>query len=249
MRRCASAMNGRPMLETGPARGLQDLRVWGDCLPEPLHTQLLQTFGLERFERWRRDGLPFYRTTFWYPSDREPSHVVERVIEVLREAARPSPQVIGVEWWFSVLGTNATPQWLLPCHFDRANVDETDPARIRHPESASVFFFNAVPYGELVITDQVLGGDGRPTPREPRTMRFVPPGENRYAVFPGHLFHGVIGRMWRPDEDECLRVSLAVNWWTERPSAPYLRDSSEALRTFELGAAPEAPGPRQAAAR
>ncbi len=231
-------MSGRPVLETGIARGLQDLRVWGECLPEPLRKQLMQDLRLEHFERWRRDGLAFYRTTFWYPSDRKPSHIVEQVIEVLREAARPSPQVIGVEWWFSVLGTNATPQWLLPCHFDRADLDEINPARIRHPESASVFFFNAVPYGELVITDQVLGEDGRPSPREPREMRFVPPGENRYAVFPGHLFHGVIGRMWRPVESDCLRVSLAVNWWTERPAAPYLRDSGEAVRMFDLGAAP-----------
>jgi hypothetical protein len=227
-------MNSPPMSETRPNRGLQDLQVWGECLPEPLHARLLQCLGLERFEQWRRDGMPFYRTTFWYPSDRAPSHVVEEVIEVLREAARPSPQVVGVEWWFSVVRTNATPQWLLPCHFDRADLDEADPARIRHPETASVFFFNAVPYSELVVTDQVLARDGRPSPREPHKMRFVPPGVNRYAVFPGHLYHGVIGRMWRQEEDECLRVALAVNWWTERPTAPYLRDSSEAVQTFGL---------------
>jgi hypothetical protein len=237
------------MPETHPSRGLQDIQVWGECLPEPLHKQLLATLNLERFQRWQRAGLSFYRTTFWYPLQRAPSHVVEQVIEVLRDAARPSAQVIGVEWWFSVTGTNATPQWLLPCHFDRADLDERDPARIRHPESASVFFFNAVPYGELVITDQVLGEDGRPSPREPRQMRFVAPGENRYAVFPGHLYHGVIGRLWRPEEDACLRVTLAVNWWTERPTAPYLRDSSEAVQVFDLGAAPveaQEPGPQYA---
>ena len=126
------------------------------------------------------------------------------------------------------------------------DLDERDPARIRHPESASVFFFNAVPYGELVITDQVLGDDGRPSPREPRQMRFVPPGDNRYAVFPGHLHHGVIGRLWRPEQEERLRVTLAVNWWAERPAAPYLRDSSDAVQVFDLDAAALetlAPGP------
>ena len=224
------------MPATNPTRGLQDLKVWGECLPGPLHAQLLRCLSLAHFERWHRAGLPFYRTTFWHPLDRAPSHLVEQVIEVLREAAMPSTQVIGVEWWFSVMGTNAAPLWLLPCHFDRADLDEKDPSRIRHPESASVFFFNAVPYGELVITDQVLDEDGRPSPREPRKMRFVPPGDNRYAVFPGHLYHGVIGRLWRPEEDECLRVTLAVNWWTQRPVAPYLRDSSEAVQVFELEA-------------
>lgn len=231
-------MNDQPSPDTRLCRGLQDLQVWGECLPEPILTQLRQSFSLERFEHWRDAGLPFYRTTFWYPLDHPASHVVEQVIEVLREAAQPSAQVVGVEWWFSVTSTNATPQWLLPCHFDRADLDETDPASIRHPESASVYFFYPVPYGELVITDQVLGEDGRPSPREPREMRFLMPGENRYAVFPGHLYHGVIGRMWRFEEDECLRVSLAVNWWTERPTASYLRDSSEAAQVFGLGARP-----------
>jgi hypothetical protein len=226
------------MPETDGARGLQDVKVWGDCLPGPLHERLLHGLGLERFERWYRAGLPFYRTTFWYPLERKPSHLVEHTIETLREAAQPSAQVIGVEWWFSVMRTNATPQWLLPCHFDRSDLDEKDPAHIRHPETASVFFMNAVPYGELVITDQVLGEDGRPSPREPRQMRFVTPGDNRYAVFPGNLYHGVIGRMWRPEHDDCLRVTLAVNWWTERPMAPYMRDSGEAVHVFDLGEVP-----------
>lgn len=225
-------------------RGLHHLEVWGECLPGMLHASLLDSFSLARFARWQRAGLPFYRTTFWHPLARSPSHVVEHVVEVLRAAARPSPRVVGVEWWFSVVGTNKAPLWLLPCHFDRADLDEKDPARIRHPELASVFFFHPVPYGELVVTDQVLGADGQPSPREPRQMRFVPPDDNRYAVFPGHLYHGVIGRLWRPEQDECLRVTLAINWWTERPTAPYLRDSSEAVQVFELppaGAARSSP--------
>jgi hypothetical protein len=236
------------MRTTAETRGLQDLQVWGECLPETLHASLLERFSPERIARWQREGLPFYRTTFWYPLARSPSHVVEQVVAMLREAARPSAQVIGVEWWFSVLGTNKAPLWLLPCHFDRADLDEKDPARIRHPEVASVFFFHPVPYGELVVTDQVLGADGQPSPREPRQMRFVPPGENRYAVFPGHLYHGVIGRLWRPERDECLRVTLAINWWTERPTAPYLRDSGDAPRVFESPAVGAAGSPPSGAA-
>lgn len=222
------------MTTTHDPRGLEQLTVWGDCLPEALHARLRAELDEDLFERRFQEGFPFYRTTFWYPTGRAATHVVEQAIDVLREAAQPSAQVIGVEWWFSVTRTNATPQWLLPCHFDRADLDERDPARIRFPERASVFFFNEVPYGELVVTDQVLGSDGRPTPSEPRAMRFVPPADNRYAVFPGHLYHGVIGRMWRPEEDEYLRVTMAVNWWTQRPSAAYLRDSGEAVAIFGL---------------
>ena len=107
--------------------------------------------------------------------------------------------MIGVEWWFSVTLTNSTPQWLLPCHFDRSDLDEQDLQKIRHPETASVLFLTSVPYGELVVTDQVLTDKGA-HPQQPKDMRFVSPKANRYATFPGHLYHGVIGRMWRPAE-------------------------------------------------
>jgi len=45
--------------------------------------------------------------------------------------------------------------------------------------------------------------------------------------------------MWRPEEEDCLRVTMAVNWWTQRPSAAYLRDSSEAVEIFGLAIEPE----------
>ena len=67
-------------------------------------------------------------------------------------------------------------------------------------------------------------------------MRFVSPKPNRYAVFPGHLYHGVIGRMWRPMKDTKLRITMAVNWWTEKPKAAYLNDSRECMTAFRLRA-------------
>ena len=73
-------------------------------------------------------------------------------------------------------------------------------------------------------------------PEEPKDMRFIRPKVNRYAVFPGHLYHGVLGRMWRPLQKDRLRVTMAVNWWTERPKASYLRDSRECLQALRLRA-------------
>jgi hypothetical protein len=214
---------------------IQDLNqicVWGDCLPTELFRRLRSRFKTQDFARWYHAGFPFYRTTFWYPLKRTPAHEVEEAIQVLREAASPPADVIGVEWWFSVLNTNRSPQWLLPCHFDRADLDEKDSLLVRHPVLASVLFFDRVPYGELVITEQRLSDGAEPNPTQPAEMRFIPPEENRYAVFPGHLYHGVIGRLWREREPDSLRVSMAVNWWTEAPSCSYLRDSENALAAF-----------------
>lgn len=49
----------------------------------------------------------------------------------------------------------------------------------------------------VVVTDQVLT-ERVASPKLPQAMSFVRPETNLYAVFPGHLYHRVIGRMWRP---------------------------------------------------
>lgn len=217
---------------------LNAVKLFKPGLPSRQFSELTRVFPQRHFERLLREDFPFYRTTFWYPLERKPENIFESVASRLKASARPSTSVIGVEWWFSVLLTNATPQWILSCHFDRDDmaVAENDMARVKHPDKASVLFLNAVPYGELVVTDQVLTPKGTRQPRQPTEMRFVRPDRNLYAVFPGHLYHGVIGRMWRPMRSAKLRIAMAVNYWPVRPAAEYLRDSRECMSAFKLGA-------------
>ncbi|HXV39830.1 MAG TPA: peptidoglycan bridge formation glycyltransferase FemA/FemB family protein [Steroidobacteraceae bacterium] len=214
---------------------LAGVKLFDPAVPRAEFNALRRAFPESHFRRLLAEGLRFYQTTFWYPLDRAPENVFESIINGLRPLAQPSAKVIGVEWWFSVTLTNSTPQWLLPCHFDRNDLDEKDLRKIRHPETASVLFLSSVPYGELVITDQVLSDKG-PQPQQPQDMRFVTPKANRYATFPGHLYHGVIGRMWRPAKDAKLRVTMAVNWWTEKPQAAYLGDSRGCMTALRLKA-------------
>lgn len=214
-------------------RALAEVRFFDAAVSPDQFEALRHAFPESHFRRLVEEGFRFYQTTFWYPADRAPENVFESVIDSLRPLARPSPNVTGVEWWFSVLPTNATPQWLLPCHFDRHDLDEKDPQKIRHPETASVLYLNSVPYGELVVTDQVLTDKGA-QPQQPKEMRFISPKANRYATFPGHLYHGVIGRMWRPEAETKLRIAMAVNWWTQRPVAAYLNDSSGCMSALRL---------------
>jgi hypothetical protein len=195
--------------------------------------ELTRIFPPSHFQRLLDDGFRFYHNTFWYPLERNPENIFESIVTSLITLANPSANAIGVEWWFSVLKTNATPQWLLPCHFDRNDLAERDFNKIKYPEKSSVLFLNAVPYGELVVTDQMPTEKG-PRPKQPKDMRFIQPDKNLYAVFPGNLYHGVIGRMWRSIEPTELRLAMAVNWWTEQPKAPYLKDSREAIDVFCL---------------
>jgi hypothetical protein len=204
-------------------------------VPPLVFNKLLRLFPQSHFERLSEEGFHFYHTTFWYPLDRSPENTFESVVTGLREAANPSSNVIGVEWWLSVLQTNVTPQWLLRCHFDRNDLAEKNLKALKHPEKSSVLFWNAVPYGELVVTDQVLTENGT-RPAQPHDMAFIRPSRNLYVVFPGQLYHGVIGRMWRPIKPAKLRITMAVNWWTERPKASYLYDSRECMTRFRLDA-------------
>ena len=211
------------------------VKVHRSAAPSRELTALTRVFPLQHFERLRKEEFPFYRTTFWYPLDRGPENVFEAVARSLKPLAKPSSKVTGVEWWFSVVRTNSTPQWILPLHFDREDmsISERDVARIKQPERASVLFLNTVPYGDLVVTDQVLPERGA-RPKQPEHMSFVRPSRNLYAVFPGHLYHGVIGRMWRPLKPEQTRIAMAVNWWPERPAASYLRESRDCMAAFRL---------------
>jgi hypothetical protein len=217
---------------------LSAVRTFRPGVPSRQFDQLRRVFPRHHFAQLLNEDFPFYRTTFWYPLDRRPENIFESVARSLKPLANPPSSVTGVEWWFSVLLTNATPQWILSCHFDRDDiaVSESDWTRVRHPDTASVLFLNTVPYGELVVTDQVMTKEGTRQPKQPTDMRFIRPDRNLYAVFPGHLYHGVIGRMWRPMKKTTLRIAMAVNYWSDRPKASYLRDSRECSSAFKLDA-------------
>jgi hypothetical protein len=228
----------RPAASVSPydaKRVLTGVRIFDPAVPRPEFDALRRTLPVSHFARLKQEEFRFHQTTFWYPLDRGPENIFETIINSLRPLAQPSAGVIGVEWWFCVTQTNATPQWLLPCHFDRNNLNDQNVRTTRQPERASVLFLTSAPYGELVITDQVLTDEG-PDPYQPTDMRFVRPKANRYAIFPGHLYHGVIGRMWRPQKDEKLRITMAVNWWIQKPDAAYLRDSRVCMSALKLKA-------------
>ncbi len=212
---------------------LQQVRLVQTAIAPERFDALLEQMPLAHFEALQTQKFLFYRQTFWYPFRREPVNEFERVIRLLHPVANPPAGVTGAEWWFSVTPINTTPLWLLPLHFDRANLREKNFSRIRHPDLGSVLFLNEVPYGDLVITDQRLTEAG-PRPVQPREMRFLQPRPNAYAVFPGNLLHGVIGRMREPIQTDRLRVSMAVNWWIDPPDPEYMDDSSQALGIFGL---------------
>jgi hypothetical protein len=159
-----------------------------------------------------------YFTTFWLPRGASPAHPVEEAVAVLWGVAAPGPRCAGAEWWIGRSYTTAVP---IGFHFDQ---DVKAHRGLRHPILSSVLFLNRVRGGHLAVTDQRPGPHGEPRPRSPGALQTVAPAPNRYVVFDGRLFHGVLDAAGRTPGRKLagargqLRVTLVVNFWERRPT-------------------------------
>jgi hypothetical protein len=153
-----------------------------------------------------------YFTTFWLGRGAPPAHAVEEAVLALSAIASPAARWAGAEWW---IGRSYTTDLPIGFHFD----EDVKGGRMRHPLLSSVLFFNSVRGGHLAVTDQ------RPGSGEARRLATVKPRANRYAVFDGDLFHGVLDARGRtpgrrlPGPQGRLRITLVVNFWERRPTA------------------------------
>jgi hypothetical protein len=198
------------------------VRVTDRALPEELVQRARRAIARLGTQRLRES----YFTTFWLTRRDAPAHAVEEAVQALCGLAAPGRRCTGAEWW---IGRTYTTEVSVGFHFDQ---DVKASRGLRHPLLSSVFFFNRVRGGQLAVTDQRAGLRGEPQPADPRTLQTVAPRRNRYAVFDGALFHGVLDARSRtpgrslPGPRGRLRVTLVVNFWETRPAGvPEWRNS------------------------
>jgi hypothetical protein len=190
------------------------VKVIEPALPETVVRSARRAIARLGHERLRES----YFTTFWLANGAQPAHAIERAVRALTALARPRG-CAGAEWWIGRSYTNDVP---IEFHFDHDVKGRTP----RHPRLSTVFFFNRVKGGQLAVTDQRPGG------RRATRMEAIAPRRNRYAIFAGDLLHGVLDRDGRTPTKRLggprgrLRVTLVVNFWSERPSkVPAWRES------------------------
>jgi hypothetical protein len=167
-----------------------------------------------------------YFTTFWLARGELPENPVEEAVLALWRLAGPGSRCAGAEWW---IGRSYTTDVPVGFHFDQ---DVRSRRGLRHPRLSSVFFFNRVRGGQLAVTDQRAGRGGQPRPAVARELQVVAPRRNRYALFDGSLFHGVLDARGRAPGRKLagspgrLRITLVVNFWDRRPAkVPRWRDA------------------------
>jgi len=177
-----------------------------------------------------RDGVKekaTYATTFWFAREAPVTNVAEEAIVALIEKIDLPDACIGMEWWLGRLRHGKK----LNYHFDRDLALARKTGESVFPLMGSILYLNAFPTSPTVILDQVPGPDGKSKiPEEPRLSVSVEAIANHYVTYPGNLRHGVIptGEKQQPDMPD-LRLTLLINYWHRRPSAPICTDYDGSL--------------------
>ena len=188
-----------------------------DVLPSAQHRALkaaIVGLGRERI-------VAGYQTTFWFEFGTTPSNVVEQAVLVLAQRLPQTKrrQVIGVEWWLSRMRTSNVK---VDFHRDRDNARFDETGEETNPVVGSVLYLGPCRGGLLAVTKEEPNPENPAFAPDVHDFDFVEPRANRYALFAGHLPHGVLdatnqipGR--RLPREPGVRLAIAVNFWAERP--------------------------------
>ncbi|MFE8602929.1 hypothetical protein [Archangium violaceum] len=182
-----------------------------------------------------------YQTTFWFELG-EPTNIVEQVILALRPRVPLRRGLAGVEWWFSRMRTTNVQ---VDFHQDRDEKLALRGGPLMHPRFTSLLFMNSVRGGALAVTKALPCEDNPSLAPNTDAFDLAAPRPNRFVYFRGDLTHGVLdahnqiptGKL--PGTSR-LRVTLVMNWWSQRPTDIPTFSESKVYRSLAL-AAPRRP--------
>jgi hypothetical protein len=196
-----------------------------EALPPPLFARLRRRLFSLGEERLRAS----YQTTFWHPFAEPPDDVVAEAALALKVLLPRQAGLRGVEWWLSRMRTSNVQ---VDFHQDRDERLMRATGKMVHPTYSSLLFLNRCRGGLLAVTDALPNEANRAMAPDRGDFDLVAPRPNRFAVFRGHLTHGVLDSanqipgVRRPREAR-LRWAIAINFWDHRPTeTPTFGESS-----------------------
>lgn len=204
------------------------------ALPGPDFTRLWRRVRALGSERLRQT----YQTTFWFALG-EPTNLVEEMILTLRPRVPVRRGLVGVEWWLSRMRTTDV---RVDFHQDRDERLARAGGALVHPRFTSLLFMNRVRGGALAVTRALPCEDNPSLAPDTEDFDLVAPKPNRFVYFQGDLTHGVLdarnqipdGKLPGPSR---LRVTLVMNWWTQRPTDVPTFPESRVYRSLATRAA------------
>ena len=170
----------------------------------------------------RSDGLASCDENHWVPlsvctAEELPRNPVEAAVAtlfpLLQTILAEHGEIEGAEYWVQVYESGRG----LSFHFDKDEWMMANEQGMVNPVLSSVLYLTGSIESPLqsptVINDQIFDQKlNRPTPHNPTRSSFVFPLRNTYCLFDGRLGHGVVD-----SRNTDKRVTLLVNWWTNRP--------------------------------
>jgi len=159
-------------------------------------------------------------STYWCPrvAFDAPRCAVEAVIGALARsrATRDAREATGAEWWIQDVASDERPKVY---HTDCDVMMMENGTSVRsHPTLASVLYVDGGRGGGATcVFDQTTSRaeEGELDPRAPASVCACGVRENRFLVFDGDRWHGVLRN---DDGFQGQRVTVLVNWWTSRPA-------------------------------
>jgi hypothetical protein len=209
------------------------VHIQDHALPDADFSRLWRKVRALGTERLRQT----YQTTFWFALG-EPTNIVEQVILSLRPRVPLRRGLAGVEWWFSRMRTTHVQ---VDFHQDRDEKLALRGGPLVHPRFTSLLFMNNVRGGALAVTKALPCEDNPSLAPNTDAFDLAAPRPNRFVYFRGDLTHGVLDAHNQIPHGKLpgtsrLRVTLVMNWWTQRPTDIPTFSESKVYRSLALPA-------------
>jgi hypothetical protein len=209
------------------------VHIHDHALPEADFTRLWRKIRALGKERLRQT----YQTTFWFDLG-EPTNVVEQAILELRPLVPLRRGLAGVEWWLSRMRTTDVQ---VDFHHDRDEKLALRGGPLVHPRFTSLLYMNRVRGGALAVTKAPPCEDNPSLAPDTHDFDLVAPRPNRFTWFRGDLTHGVLDANNQIPNGKLpgtsrLRVTLVMNWWSQRPTDIPTFSESKVYRSLALPA-------------
>jgi hypothetical protein len=215
------------------------VHIQDSALPEADFSRLWRKVRALGKERLRQT----YQTTFWFDLG-EPTNIVEQVILELRPRVPVRRGLAGVEWWFSRMRTTDVQ---VDFHQDRDEKLALRGGPLVHPLFTSLLFMNSVRGGALAVTKAPPCEDNPSLAPDTDEFDLAAPRPNRFVYFRGDLTHGVLDANNQIPDGKLpgtsrLRVTLVMNWWSQRPTDIPTFNESKVYRSLALPRRPTSAG-------
>eukprot|EP00127_Corallochytrium_limacisporum_P002660 Clim_evm96s134 gene=Clim_evmTU96s134 len=208
--------------------GNDPVRIFDGAQPETLAHGMLKAFGddssfwnVTRYYQRNGGATAFYAHKPFPKPGEKGRNLVHQLAEQMMAYMEPDvrDKIMGIEWWVHKRPRHRKMKVMSghPLHFD---VDEetNDGGTTYHPIWSSVTFVEGDVGGQTIVTEWDSHRDFKNEAETPHGAYMVSAQDNRFVLFRGSLYHGVLPGFPEDLEEggqgvRGQRITLLINFW------------------------------------